>query len=429
MGNKKLDWGVPEWIVVAGVLIIVAVLVLIDARNLGSMQSIVVLISAVAAAVVTYLLLQGQKHDLDKQRKQDKLDADDRRKQEHDWQDERRKADKEFEQRMANEDAKRTKDARIYSNKIAAFSAFNKAVWQENMDTRDNDRETIINIRKELFSRVILYLSAGEINQIIAAISGQEKQFPYVLSSIVNILNQNAERTLTGNDKNEDNESDYRKSCQSLWDTFNGWLDDIAASQAESEKEPASTNDKEAKTIKSGIQPWHFCMWSGKQIDVLRSGLLELSLVEYGENWRTEMVKQVKAGDIIFLFRGNKRYAGAFVAEGWRVFEYDADRNVTEITSPGIDKVVVQGEKVSISSVEEKLVIYDFYESFKNPDSTSCANVIVKPISFPASGAPNPNTTYRKTISRYYPGYAVNLLKEFIKVDPESEIKINQFFE
>ena len=206
MGNKKLDWGVPEWIVVAGVLIIVAVLVLIDARDLGSMQSIVVLISAVAAAVVTYLLLQGQKHDLDKQRKQDKLDADDRRKQEHDWQDERRKADKEFEQRMANEDAKRTKDARIYSNKIAAFSAFNKAVWQENMDTRDNDRETIINIRKELFSRVILYLSAGEINQIIAAISGQEKQFPYVLSSIVNILNQNAERTLTGNDKNEDNE-------------------------------------------------------------------------------------------------------------------------------------------------------------------------------------------------------------------------------
>ena len=53
MENKKLNWGVPEWIVVAGVLIIVSVLVLIDAKNLGSMQSIVVHISSVAAAVVT----------------------------------------------------------------------------------------------------------------------------------------------------------------------------------------------------------------------------------------------------------------------------------------------------------------------------------------------------------------------------------------
>ena len=428
MENKKLNWGVPEWIVVAGVLIIVSVLVLIDAKNLGSMQSIVVLISSVAAAVVTYLLLQGQKHDLDARREQDKKDEEERRKDERKWQEERRQSDKEFELKMSLEDAKRSKDARIYSNKIAAFSAFNKAVWQDNLDLHEDDTQSIIGIRKELFSRVILYLSSGEIEQIANVITGDIKDFPYILSSIVNILNRNAENTLAGKEKGEDNDEAYRKSCQNLWGAFNTWLDSLAESSSESEAN-LEVSDDNSKKIKPGIQPWHFCQWSNKQLESIRNGLNELSLVEYGENWRTELVKQVKPGDIMFLFRGNKRYAGAFVAKGWRVFEYDADRNVKEITSAGIEKVVVPGEKVSISSVEEKLKIYDFYESFKSPDSTSCANVIVEPISFPESGAPNPNTTYRKTISRYYPGYAVNLLNEFIKVDPEHKDEIEKYLD
>ena len=428
MDTKKRKWGEQIWIVVAGILIIVLVLVLIDSKNLGSMQSIVVIISAVAAAVVTYLLLQGQKHDLDKQRKQDKEDEKARRKDEHDWQDERRIKDKEFELKMSQEEAKRSKDARIYSNKIAAFSAFNEAVWKDNLDQHENDTNTITNIRKELFSRVILYLSSNEIEQIANVISGEIKDFPYVLSSIVNILNRNAENTLAGKDLIVGNDDTYRESCRNLWNAFNNWLDSLADSTGESETNTEEVNNT-VKRIKAGIQPWHFCMWSGKQIDSLRSGINELSLVEYGEYWRTELVKEVKPGDLVFLFRGNKRYAGAFVAKGWRVFEYDSDRNVKEITSQDIEKVVAPGDKVSISSVEEKLKIYDFYESFKSPDSTSCANLIVEPISFPESGAPNPNTTYRKTISRYYSVYAINLLNEFIKVDPESKEKINSFFE
>ena len=433
MENKEQNtkrFGPSDWIVVIGIIIVFAVLIFIDTRNMGSKQSIVVIISAVAAAVVTYLLLRGQKHDLDAQRKQDKEDEKTRRDEERKWQEDRREADKEFEQRMSQEDAKRSKDARIYSNKIAAFSAFNEAVWQDNLDLHEDDTKSIINIRKELFSRVILYLSSEEIEQIANVITGDGdiKDFPYVLSSIVNILNRNAENTLAGKDKGEDNDDAYRKSCQNLWGAFNKWLDFSAESSSESDTNPEASEDK-TKKIKPGIQPWHFCQWSGKQLDSLRNGLNELSLVEYGEYWRTELVKQVKPGDIMFLFRGNKRYAGAFVAKGWRIFEYDADRNVQEVTLPGIEKAVVPGERVSISSVEEKLKVYDFYESFKNPDSTSCANVIVEPISFPESGVPNPNTTYRKTISRYYPGYAVNLLNEFIKADPKSKDKINQYFD
>ena len=427
------------WIVIAGVLIIILVLALIDIWNVGSMQSVVVVISSVAAAVVTYLLLQGQKYDEyrqreanEKRRKEEREWQEIRSKTDKDWEDERRRIEREWQEARSKEEAKRTENTQIYSNKIAAFSAFNEAVWKENMDTRDDDRETVINIRKELFSRVILYLSSSEIEQITNVISGENRQFPYVLSSIVNILNQNAENTLAGKDKaegkNEENNVAYRKGCQSLWDKFNGWLDDIASTPAQTTVSP-ETGIAETKQIRSGIQPWHFCQWSGKQLESLKNGVMELSLVEYGESWRTDMVKLVKKGDLVFLFQGSKRYAGAFEAKGWRVFEYDSDRYVRENTSSGIEKVVVPGEKVPIEDVAEILKKYDIYESFRNPDSTSCANVVVDTISFPDGGVPNPNTTYRKTISRYYPGYAVNLLNEFLIADPANKEKINQFIE
>ena len=132
----------------------------------------------------------------------------------------------------------------------------------------------------------------------------------------------------------------------------------------------------------------------------------------------------------MFLFQGSKRYAGAFVAKGWRVFEYDTDRNVTEITSsPDIAKVIAPNGKVPISDVAEKLAKYDIYRSFESPDSTSCANVVVDTLSFPEKGVQNPNTTYRRTISRYYSGYAVKLLEEFMNADSEHKDDIAKYLE
>lgn len=171
-------------------------------------------------------------------------------------------------------------------------------------------------------------------------------------------------------------------------------------------------------------QSWHFSMWDFDQLDKLDEGFDELSLTEYGENWRTDLVKQIKKGDLIFLFKGRKQYAGVFRALGWRVFEYDEQRNVREQVSEGIEKkVVVSGETAPISAVAEKLQFHDFYKSFLDPNSSFCANVVVEPISYIRQGVPNPNTTYRKTISRYYEGYAVNLLKVFAENEEDKTKK------
>ena len=94
-----------------------------------------------------------------------------------------------------------------------------------------------------------------------------------------------------------------------------------------------------------------------------------------------------------------------------------------EITSEGIEKAVVIGDKVPIDSVKDKLAKYDIYGSYLEPNSTSCANVVVDTISFIPDGVITPNTTYRKTISRYYWEYAVRLLDKFNEVENEQNRK------
>ena len=411
MSNKPRSLGVSDWIVFVGVIIILAVCLFVDRRDMGSKQIVVVVISSVASAVVTYLLLRGQKHDLEEQRERDRL----------------------FEMEQLEAEEKRSKGVQIYSNKIAAFSAFNEVVWQNKLDWSEEKAEVINNIRKELFSKVILYLSSSEITQITQIIEqiikGQTNDFPFVLSSIVEVLNNNAEQTLFKKDNSDGPDENYRKACKALWNVLNDWMNSDDSNEAtEDVIKDSSELEESRRNLKPGIQTWHFSMWDASQIKSLNNGGKELSLVEYGEYWRTNLVEQVKPGDIVFLFRGNKRYSGVFIAKGWRIFDYDEGRNVTERTSGGIPREVVLGDAVPIESVASKLGEYDFYGSYEDPNSTSCANVIVEPISYVPEGVPNPNTTYRKTISRYYSAYAVSLLEEFIKADPKSRAAIEDLF-
>ena len=73
---------------------------------------------------------------------------------------------------------------------------------------------------------------------------------------------------------------------------------------------------------------WHFNAWGDQQFKQFKepfdkSKEIELSLVEYGEYWRTNLLKQVGKGDIIMLFRrGGYGYVGAFKAIGRRIFAF-----------------------------------------------------------------------------------------------------------
>ena len=411
--NKGDNSSVVSWktLIIVGISFIAVLILLVAFYLIGGsstgftlQQFIGILVAAALSGVVTLLLLFGQTDTLREQRKGE---------------------------------AQKDKDVKIYSNKIAAFSTFNKNVWQNDLDETDSVKtiETIKTIRKELFSKVILYLDSAEIDEIIKIVKRHgDQQLPVVLSSIVGVLNNNANKAFLDNSSRTTEDINYQQSCQTLWNEFSNWINSGDENPDEerstgSKEEAVSANQQNDTEKTFSLQPWHFCMWSVLQIDYLKKGNNELSLVEYGEEWRTNQVKQVKTDDNVFLIRGNWRYSGVYKALGWRVFYYDTDtegrRTVTEETSMGIPKVLPDGN-ILICDVVDKLKEHDIYESFRDDSSTSCANVVIDDLSFIPDGVITPNTTYRKTISRYDRNYAIKLLYAFMEADSSCRARIEE---
>lgn len=380
-----------------------------DSSGFTLQQFIGIVVAAAISGAITLLLLQGQSDVQEKMLKQQR-----------------------------EGEARRDKDVKIYSNKISAFSAFNNEVWTDDLDNGEKAADNVENIRKQLYSKVILYLNASEVCQITKALQERgTNNFPVVLSGIIDILNKNAEKSISDALEASGEKLDYKAACQELWDEFNKWSSsyDEMATGNETEMTEAAVDvaggTMAARELKVR-QAWHFCELDTTQLKKLNTGFDELSLIEYQESWRTGLVKQVQKGDLVFLFRGAKKYAGAFLAKGWRVFMYDSDRNVEEYTSEGIPRVLPGGKNpIGEEEIKKILEQYDIYGSYNDPGSTSCANVVVERLSYKPEGVQNPNTTYRKTISRYYDVYAVRLLEKFREAEkdnPEALKKIDELF-
>lgn len=182
-------------------------------------------------------------------------------------------------------------------------------------------------------------------------------------------------------------------------------------------------------------QAWHFIMWGDKQLEKLKEGFTELSLVEYGEYWRTNLVKQVREGDIIMLFRrGGGGYIGAYKAIGRRVFIREDNVVTEEYLKFGEDRIVKaeeywNGEGIIYEDKEtvKHLKKFDIYDSILGDGATSCANIIVEPIAFKEGGVGNPGGVYRRTISRYDSLYAGMLMQRFEKAGVIIDGKENDY--
>lgn len=343
------------------------------------------------------------------------------------------------------------KNIKIHENKIKAYSSFLQKMWGV-LDDDTIFKEEINDIRADLLDNLIFYLDKSQLQVILEALNNlydglkedkpdESKKSEYIKFA-TSVANNLKEVVSTSVQKNRETDTEL---ILNLWTVFSNIENQFPDKEEIGEPEVASevwgqpevdhfdesNSSPSIITKRLKAQAWHFCELSTSQLDYLESGGTELSLVEYGVNWRTDLVKQVKPNDIVFLFRGNKRYSGAFLAKGWRVFIYDEQRNVLELTSPDVEKKVVKEGKVSIDSVASVLAKYDIYQSYLDPNSTSCANIIVDELSYFRDGVTNPNTTYRKTISRYYWEYAVKLMKEFVnkETDQSKKDRIASLFE
>ena len=190
---------------------------------------------------------------------------------------------------------------------------------------------------------------------------------------------------------------------------------DNGVSSNENEIKINNDNSSDSDFLKNCF--WHFAMWGAEeQIKSLQDGTYELNLVEYGEEWRTNLIKQVRKDDLIFLFRsGGTGYMGVYRALGWRIFEFGDNDYCKETLSMFGESQIVIDSKTDNVQLERDLQRSDIYES-REDGATLCSSIIVEPLAFSLNGIENPGGVYRRTISRYDHGYGIKQLERFMTV-------------
>lgn len=158
------------------------------------------------------------------------------------------------------------------------------------------------------------------------------------------------------------------------------------------------------KYQKGELQCWHFnALDVEKQSEALNKGNMLLSLIEYDEDWRTQRLKEVKAGDVVFLFnRGGAGYVGMYRAKGTVTLSVREDGCYMTDSLDDVEK------KIS----EDEGRMFDIYDAIGD-GATSVANISVEPMIIPKKDTYNPIGTMRQTIVRPNEDNVWELLRYF----------------
>ena len=312
------------------------------------------------------------------------------------------------------------KNIHMYQNKLDAFSEFSKELWSKTK----TDYLDIEGVRDLLFNKVIFFISKSDIDKLIDIFSKLPPKPSNVnkiklFSELTEIIKSCLDNTQI--DKDTKRVSFNQNDIEILWREIDKYIpkEDVPTvqiKQIETESTTQSTrvehceNKPTASLSKINYnQAWHFAMLGDEQLDAIGLDKInELSLIEYEEEWRTNLMKQVGENDIVFLFRrGGYGYIGAFRPKGWRIFEYDDNEKLYEIIHLfGENEVIVKDE----TSINTDVTKHDIYGGIKD-NADFCSNLIVEPIVYIPEGVGNPNPVYRRTISRYDASYAATLME------------------
>lgn len=316
------------------------------------------------------------------------------------------------------------RDQELYNRKLDAYSVFISKMYEIYKDNEISPEE-LRDLRTHLFS-VSFYAKPESLEEIHAKmneISFIDPKVPRLFAEITAIL-QNDLRDTENTELPQINENLWKKFQQSI-DAMepieNNDYDNDNNPPIKSEKTTVQENKQEEEEEPQRLQKqaWHFNAWGDQQFKLIEENLakskeIELSLVEYGEYWRTNLLKQVGKGDIIMLFRrGGYGYVGAFEAIGRRVFDFEkGEEEILYFNEPEKPSIVTTKDNNDAFEADAKK--YDIYES-KKDGATLCSNLIVKCIAYVSDGVRNPGGVYRRTISRYDSHYAWLLKERFQK--------------
>lgn len=332
---------------------------------------------------------------------------------------------------QSTQEENKDKSIKIYENKIAVYSAFISSMWKT-LEDDDVDDTELRALRSDIYNKLIFYLNPAKLSELTAcvdAIFAERKKLTdedsevneatireiYIsrYSEITNLLRDDLHGSDSANSKSAS------EALTKLWKSFK-----IEASEESTEpaagvvaEEVEQPEEVGAPVVaRKSYNFWHFNILGYNQFRAFKKGIYELSLIEYGEEWRTTLLRQVKMNDIVFLFRRNGYgYVGAYRVIGKRIFDYDGE-NLRETLTINGDKSVITDQEQIKADVEK----YDIYKGLDD-NADLCSNLIVEPLAYYDNGVKYPGGVYRRTISRYDKGYARILLSRFAAVQKDAE--------
>lgn len=363
--------------VIAGVVLAMAIPVVFYLFTLENLwyEAYAAIIGVILTAIVTVLLLDGQ----------------------------------------SRSEEEKDKNIEVYKMRLGTYSEFNQKMWEILNDDEICPKE-VLELQSFVFKEVILHLSAEEIAKLTEVLEDMKNEenlsgkghlyfgkiSVMLQESLLNKKSRGASVTPT-------QITNLRSAFKNLIGKLSYDAEPVVPptpSESVSEQPVAVT----LPTLKG--QNWHFIAYNDSQFEQLNKGNDVLCLVEYGgEDWRTQALRKIKEDEHVFLFRrGGYGYVGVYRAKGYVVYTQD-DKGVTKQTH--IFGSEPKEERFTLEAVQAlpDTAKYDIYNALAD-DATSVASLIVEPVFYEAEGV-GTVTVYRKTISRFDPGYAAEIYARF----------------
>ena len=327
-------------------------------------------------------------------------------------------------ERQSEAEEEREKNVKLHQSKLNAYTQFVSEMYAV-LNKEEFKPEDAKRMREEIFKSLVFYVTPSTlkiIDEVLSKVKFEDgDQLALEFSKITKALR--VELLDSDRVNKEQRDSINEEQLKNMWDALEPeqqfpsictsdnetTLSDHVSQENEIIQEQPMDNISPSP-ISRYNQAWHFAMWDERQLKALDNGVHELSLTEWSQSWRTNLLKQVGANDIVFLFRrGGYGYIGAFEPKGWRVFEKVGGTINETIHMFGKDEeIVTEQEKVNADIKE-----YDIYGALDD-GADLCSNLIVEEIVFNEKGVGYPGGVYRRTISRYDAGYAAQLMERFI---------------
>jgi len=204
-------------------------------------------------------------------------------------------------------EAQKDKDIKIFEQKIRVYAEFTEKMW-EMFDGNEITDDDLKELRKICFRKLVFYLNSQQIRQITEQINSIRDKSKGAAGTITNIL----QNSLKPDQKEKSDQKVKSGDLTKLFDSF----DKKEKSEQVVSVIQAQNDNQKQQQVTSEVQFWQFNILNEeKQIKAFKDGNWVLALIEYGEDWRTNLIRQVMPNDVIFLFkRGGAGYIGAFKA-------------------------------------------------------------------------------------------------------------------